>query len=125
MPELPEVETVRIGLERHLAGRQISRAVLHRPDILAQGGLPRYKAMLLHAELARISRHGKQLAIEALDGRRLLIQLGMSGRVGVGRPETTGAASRHVHAIWTLDNGEQFWFQGLHLVALPDQETLH
>ena len=33
MPELPEVETVRLGLEKHLLGRKITSVVLRRSDL--------------------------------------------------------------------------------------------
>ena len=64
--------------------------------------------MLLHARVETVQRHGKQLAICAADGRRLVVQLGMSGRVGVGNrlPDEP-----HVHAWWRVEGDCLVWFQ--------------
>ncbi len=126
MPELPEVETVRRGLETHLTGRRITHTQLRRADMLTAPRGSRRAGMLLHARIETVQRHGKQLALCATDGRRLILQLGMSGRVGVGNclPDEP-----HVHAWWRVE-GEYFvWFQDPRrfggLTALSDASALH
>ena len=114
MPELPEVERVRMSLRPHLMGRRVARAVLHRADICEsfaqrRAGLVRVEAspaaLLQGDEVAAMERHGKQLAIIGASGRVLSVHLGMSGqllwlRVGQPLPAT------HVHAEWAIRDGK-------------------
>jgi formamidopyrimidine-DNA glycosylase len=114
MPELPEVERVRMSLRPHLMGRRVARAVLHRADICEsfaqrRAGLVRVKAslaaLLRGDEVAAMERHGKQLAIIGASGRVLSVHLGMSGqllwvRAGQALPAT------HVHAEWEIGDGK-------------------
>ncbi len=110
MPELPEVESVRRGLEACVLGDRIQSAKLTRDDILSAPGRPRsVRSCLLGGGVVEsIERHGKQMALVTTAQRVLIIQLGMSGRVGVGAPARN---ARHVHAIWKTDGGTVFWFQ--------------
>jgi formamidopyrimidine-DNA glycosylase len=115
MPELPEVEVVRRGLQDHVVGRRIetarfigsrvTRRHLPGPVDLAD----RLRGNVVHA--AR--RRGKYLwlVLEAPDGHRqgLVIHLGMSGQLLVeaaGDPRQT-----HLHATFDFfDDGPQLRF---------------
>lgn len=108
MPELPEVERVRLTLTPHLVGRTMARARLHRPDICecfsaGAKGIKKVRctrAALLEGETVQeLRRHGKQLAIIARSGRVLCVHLGMSGQL---RWKAKGARVKptHVHAEW-------------------------
>jgi formamidopyrimidine-DNA glycosylase len=109
MPELPEVERVRLTLEPHLVGKVITRARLLRADycesIDERSRVRRTKPsdLLECATIARLDRRGKQIAMIATDGRALCFHLGMSGQVlhrpRGGRRETP---SDHVHVVWTI-----------------------
>lgn len=106
MPELPEVETIRRGLESRLLGRRIVSATLHRADVCTVApGVRRGRAALLQDGVVhRLDRRGKQLAMVAADGRVLVVHLGMSGQlrvVGAG----DAAPRDHVHARWRFDDG--------------------
>lgn len=79
MPELPEVETVRRGLEPVLAGVRLKRVIANRADL--RFPLPaNFAKRLGGARITALSRRAKYL-LAALDtGETLAMHLGMSGR---------------------------------------------
>ncbi len=88
MPELPEVETVRDGLERHVVGRTIHAvAVLHpravRRDHRGPAG---FAAALTGRRVVAARRRGKYLWLPLDSGDALLGHLGMSGQLLVQQP---------------------------------------
>jgi len=79
VPELPEVETVRRGLERHFAGRRIRDVELRRGDLrfpFPEG----FGGMLQGRLVERVDRRAKYLLIRLEGGLTWLCHLGMSGR---------------------------------------------
>ncbi len=63
MPELPEVETVRRGLEPHLVGQTLRDVVLARPDLrfpFPEGFADRLRG----AQVTSLTRRGKYLRLE-------------------------------------------------------------
>ena len=103
MPELPEVETTRRGLEPHLVGRRIRALTLRDPRLRwpVPHDLP---ALLTGRRVLRLTRRAKYLLLET-DGVSLLLHLGMSGSL---RRCTPGTPLRlHDHLIFTLDDGSE------------------
>ena len=95
MPELPEVETVRLGLEKHLLGRKISSVDTRRSDL--RFPFPTDFAESLRGRLVlSVDRRAKYLLIR-LDGEiTWLCHLGMSGRwtlIGDGIESRPGSFS--------------------------------
>lgn len=92
MPELPEVETVRRGLEPAMAGHRIARLVQRRPDL--RFPLPdRFADRLTGRRIESLARRAKYL-LAHLDGDEVLIMhLGMSGRFTVKPAANTGLFS--------------------------------
>jgi formamidopyrimidine-DNA glycosylase len=79
MPELPEVETVRRGLEPVLAGARLSRVIANRADL--RFPLPaNFVARLQGARIDRLYRRAKYLLATLDTGETLAMHLGMSGR---------------------------------------------
>tara|TARA_Y100000588_G_scaffold331332_1_gene368903 strand:+ start:2942 stop:3835 length:894 start_codon:yes stop_codon:yes gene_type:complete len=79
MPELPEVETVRVGLERHLVGQEISEVELRRKDL--RFPFPRDFGSILRGRVIQsVDRRAKYLLIRLDRGLTWLCHLGMSGR---------------------------------------------
>src|SRR5687767_3378060 len=79
MPELPEVETTRRGLQPHLEGRRIATAIV-RTRALRQP-VPRDLAQRVRDTTVRaIGRRGKYLLFD-LGAGSLIVHLGMSGRL--------------------------------------------
>lgn len=103
MPELPEVETVRRGLEPTLAGRTLVSAGSHpsakfTPALEAVG-----------RSVDGIGRRGKYLLVALDDGRRLVIHLGMTGQL---RVDPAGRSlDPYDRAWWHLDDGRRFVFR--------------
>jgi formamidopyrimidine-DNA glycosylase len=88
MPELPEVETVRMGLLPALEGHSITRAETRRGDLRIPFP-PKFAARLTGRHVARLTRRAKYILAELDGGETLVIHLGMSGRMSV---YTEGAA---------------------------------
>jgi formamidopyrimidine-DNA glycosylase len=105
MPELPEVETVRVGLERHVVGRTVADVqVLHpravRRDLAGPAG---FAAAMAGRTVKRAERRGKYLWLALDDDEALLAHLGMSGQLLVGDPDRP--LSPHVRARFTFTDG--------------------
>ncbi len=83
MPELPEVEVVRAGLERHVLGATVTGVeVLHpRPVRRDPRGPAGFAAALRGRRLVAARRRGKYLWLALDDGDALLAHLGMSGQL--------------------------------------------
>jgi formamidopyrimidine-DNA glycosylase len=78
MPELPEVETVRRGLQPAMEGGRITRAELRRPDL--RFPFPKGFAKGIEGQaIVSVSRRAKYLLIHLENGLTLLSHLGMSG----------------------------------------------
>ena len=101
MPELPEVETTRRGLERHLAGQRIARVVV-RDGRLRRPVPRRLPALLGGATIKAIARRGKYLLIDCGAGT-LIIHLGMSGRLWLA--DAAALPQKHDHFDLLLANG--------------------
>jgi formamidopyrimidine-DNA glycosylase len=83
MPELPEVEVVRRGLDRHVVGRTITSVeVLHpRPVRRHAGGPESFRDLLVGRRVTATRRRGKYLWLPLDSGDALMAHLGMSGQL--------------------------------------------
>lgn len=120
MPELPEVECIRRGLEDLLIGRTLRLDHVARGDIIGslahprgqRGGrvLPVPAEHLLDACVVdRVLRKGKQLAIGARSGRWLIVRLGMSGQLLSG--ESLARKTDHIHVRWLVSDSAPLAFR--------------
>src|SRR5690348_11050790 len=82
MPELPEVETVRMGLVPVLEHRRITRVETRRGDLRVPFP-PRFAERLSGRDVKRLSRRAKYLLVELDSAETLVMHLGMSGRFSV------------------------------------------
>src|SRR5688572_23527212 len=101
MPELPEVETTKRGLEPLLVGQRIRAAVV-RDRRMRQPVPRRLPQLLAGATIRSLARRGKYLLVDCGTGT-LILHLGMSGRLWVVRDGEPPAA--HDHFDLVLDNG--------------------
>jgi len=114
LPELPEVETVRRGLEPVLSGACLSRVRANRPDLrfpLPDGFVQR----LTGAKILRLDRRAKYLLAPLDRGDTLVMHLGMTGRFEIASPEGTirpGDFARevrpddkHAHVVFETEEG--------------------
>ena len=80
MPELPEVETIRIGLADSVLGKTISKVTIRNQRIVARTQPGRWSRKLKTQTIRRISRRGKFLLFTT-DRFQLLVHLGMTGQL--------------------------------------------
>ena len=99
MPELPEVEVVRRGLEPAVTGRRIDGVqVLHpRPVRRHAAGPDDFAASLTGRTFGVPRRRGKFLWLPFDDGDALLAHLGMSGQFRLDAPGAPLHVSSHAH----------------------------
>jgi formamidopyrimidine-DNA glycosylase len=104
VPELPEVETVRRGLEAHVVGRTIDQAEVRHPRAVRRhlAGPDDFAAVLRGRTVTGARRRGKYLWLPLGDDA-LLAHLGMSGQLLVGDPQRP--VSSHVRARFTFTDG--------------------
>ncbi len=84
MPELPEVETVRRGLQPVLEGRKLTRAETRRGDLRIPFP-PRFVERLKGRKVVRLWRRAKYIVADLDSGESLIVHLGMSGRMTIYR----------------------------------------
>jgi formamidopyrimidine-DNA glycosylase len=122
MPELPEVETVRRGLEAAMDGERITRVEVRRPDLrwpLAKD----FAQRLQGKKVTGIGRRAKYLLVDLSSGDVLLMHLGMSGsfHVFLGQPKDQNnrlgryyhERSKHLahdHVVFHLASGASVTF---------------
>jgi formamidopyrimidine-DNA glycosylase len=109
MPELPEVEVVRRGLEAHVAGRRITAVRVQHPRAVRrhEAGPADLIAQLLDAQIAGTGRRGKYLWLTLGAGdRALVVHLGMSGQMLLGPLRT----ENHLRIAALLDDGTALSF---------------
>jgi len=106
MPELPEVETTRRGIEPHVVGRTIERVVARIPALRwpIPPGLP---ALLEGQRVLDVRRRAKYLLMDVEPGSALL-HLGMSGSLRVVPRDTP--LKPHDHVDLELDGGRVLRF---------------
>jgi formamidopyrimidine-DNA glycosylase len=127
VPELPEVETTRRGLSRHLRGRQIRAVLVHEPR-LRWPVTPQLDALLQGQRVRAVERRAKYLLLRLTRGT-LIVHLGMSGSLRVV-PQPT-ARQPHDHVELHLDSGSALRFNDprrfgccLYTTAKPRQHKL-
>lgn len=99
MPELPEVETIRRGLRTHVVGRIIRRMTVSERRLRLP--VPRQLgARVANRRIVGAERRGKYLILALDSGDRLLIHLGMTGRLSLLPVETP--RNKHDHVDFEL-----------------------
>jgi len=119
MPELPEVETVRRGLQPAMEGARFDEVVARRPDL--RFPLPKDFAARLTGKTVRgLGRRAKYLLVELSSGEVLLMHLGMSGSFRVSHDDSSktpgkfqherSKASNHDHVVFRMSSGATVTF---------------
>lgn len=129
MPELPEVETVRIGIEPVLVGRMLEHVAVNRFDL--RGGIPKdFAARVSGAVVERTERRGKYIFIVFDNGELAVLHLGMSGRIRVYQAADVYGPEKHDHVVLTMQGGVRVVFNDprrfgmLYLVGVDDIDTV-
>ncbi len=103
VPELPEVETTRRGVEPHLVGFRIRRAVV-RQRRLRRPVTPGIEKKAVGCTVGRVSRRGKYLLIHT-DGGTLIMHLGMSGSLRVIATDVAPSPHDHFDLVLACNRG--------------------
>ena len=108
MPELPEVEVVRRGLQAHIAGRTITAVQVRHPRAVRrhEPGAADLTARLIGAHITGTDRRGKYLWLTLGPEVALVVHLGMSGQMLLGPLDRT----EHLRIAATLDDGTALSF---------------
>lgn len=108
MPELPEVEVVRRGLDAFVVNKTITAVRVHHPRSVRrhEAGPADLTARLLDTKITGTGRRGKYLWLTLDDGSALVVHLGMSGQM------LLGALPRedHLRIAALLDDGTALSF---------------
>ena len=108
MPELPEVEVVRRGLETHVVGRRIIAVDVGRERTVRRTSKAVLIGGLAGAVVVAAHRRGKYLVTPLDSGAAVLFHLRMSGQlrlVTAGTPRPP-----HTHVVMGLTGGDELWF---------------
>lgn len=113
MPELPEVEVVRRGLQSHVVGRTITAVRVHHPRAVRrhEAGPADLTSRLPGARITGTDRRGKYLWLLLGSDTALVVHLGMSGQMLLG----TAPRAEHVRISALLDDGT--------VLSFADQRT--
>jgi formamidopyrimidine-DNA glycosylase len=105
VPELPEVEVVRRGVERWVAGRTVESATVLHPRAARRHveGPADLAARMTGRLVSGARRRGKYLWLPVGDDEALLAHLGMSGQLIVGEPDLP--YEKHLRARFTFTDG--------------------
>jgi formamidopyrimidine-DNA glycosylase len=143
MPELPEVETVKRGLEPHLVGQVFTRIELRRADL--RFAFPHdFAGRLEGVKVESLTRRAKYILAHLSTGEILILHLGMTGRftvlahegarnLGEFYFETGSGASAdglHDHVVFHLGSGARIVYNdprrfGFMDLAAPDEGMRH
>lgn len=103
MPELPEVETTRRGIEPHVLGARVADVIIRRHDL--RQPISESLAAIEGRQVTQVGRRSKYLLLGIEDQSTVLIHLGMSGSLRVATP--ADAWKTHDHVGLTLSTGSQ------------------
>ncbi|MTD38670.1 DNA-formamidopyrimidine glycosylase [Erwinia sp. CPCC 100877] len=104
MPELPEVETVRKGLERLVVGKTIQDVTVLWAKIIETPEIEVFEHQLIGQTIQKMERRGKFLIFKLTDFD-LISHLRMEGKYEVH--ETNDERTKHTHVIFTFTDGTQ------------------
>lgn len=121
MPELPEVETIRIGLARLLPGRRVKAVEYDWPKAFPNSESD-VRAFLAGAEVTGVRRRAKVLLIDLSGGYTLVAHMKMTGQLvfrgpdgnfGAGHPSSSlvgGLPDRSTRVIIDFTDGSKLFF---------------
>jgi formamidopyrimidine-DNA glycosylase len=126
MPELPEVETIRRGLEREVVGKRVKAVDVHGTRTVRRQPKKQFIARLEGVKITGVQRRGKYLVLKLDSGELLVIHLRMSGQLLRAQPREP--LPKHTHVVISFTQGGQLRFVdprtfGELFVTAPDELT--
>jgi formamidopyrimidine-DNA glycosylase len=119
MPELPEIETIKLGLRKYLIGHKILDVKVNKPKMFAGDA-----KNVIGAKIINLKRIGKGLIIELGNGFDLAVHLKMTGQLVYRDSKTKDLElskkvggevlpSKYTHIVFALDNGATLFYNDL------------
>jgi len=119
MPELPEIETIKLGLRKYLIGHKIKNIEVKIPKMFSGN-----KQDIIGAKIIGLERIGKGLIIKLNNDFVLAVHLKMTGQLVYTDSKTKNLSlsnkigglalpSKYSHVIFTLDNGAFLYYNDL------------
>jgi len=100
MPELPEVETIRRGLEKRILGKKVNRVEINTDRMVKKPSPKRFKEEVEGRNFKQVIRRGKYLILVLSSGKEIVIHLRMTGQLIYGKRDTKNRVS------FLLSNGK-------------------
>jgi len=101
MPELPEVETTRRGIEPYLINERVTKLTIHQWQL--RWAIPNTIKQIKNQKITRVDRRGKYILIET-DVGKAIVHLGMSGSLRICTNDNE-PLRKHDHVEMHLSNG--------------------
>ena len=115
MPELPEVETIRLGLQKYVVGHKITDIEVRLPKIFAGSA-----EQIIGSKVIAARRFGKGLVIDLSNGYSLAIHVKLTGQLIYRDPKTAkipvskvkvgSVPNKFTHVIFKLDRGAVLYY---------------
>jgi formamidopyrimidine-DNA glycosylase len=125
VPELPEVETIRRLVERHLVGRRITDVDLRLPKLMRDSPCPDL-SVIAGQTIAAARRQAKVLVLDLSNGWSLLVHFKLSGQLAIERPDGSRDVAGHpvpdptgpfphkaTHLELRFDDGTIVWYSDI------------
>ncbi len=104
MPELPEIETVKLGIEKTVLGSAIISTKIFRRDLR----FPieeNFEKLILKKRVLGVGRRSKYLLFFLCNKTTIILHLGMSGRINLSKENKNEyKPKKHDHLIISFDN---------------------
>ncbi len=110
MPELPEVEIVKRGIENAVLGKKIEMVKINRYDLRAPVN-SNFGQMVTGQVVKKLERRGKYIIMHIGDGIFAILHLGMSGRIHIFGSNDNFEEHKHDHIIFTFEDKTRFSFE--------------
>lgn len=121
MPELPEVETIRRGIEKRILGKKVKRVEINTAKMIKEPSLKKFKEEVEGKTFKQVIRRGKYLILGLSSGKKIVIHLRMTGQLIYGKKDAKSRVSfllsggkylnlndrRHLGEIRLVENWEK------------------
>jgi formamidopyrimidine-DNA glycosylase len=119
MPELPEVETIRLQLKKYFVGHKVTSIDIKNPKIFPEGS-----EKLIGAKVKNIRRFGKVLVFDFDNGQSIITHIKLTGQYIYRGPNlqgppalsekvSDGLGGKHTHVIFHLDRGGALYYNDM------------
>ena len=108
MPELPEVETVRMVLSPFVVGQTIAKVTINLPKVVANLQPATFVQKMTGQTIINFTRRGKFLTLELQSGAFVVLHLRMTGTLTVEDAATE--CEKHTNLVLTFQNGKELRF---------------